>query len=133
MKVKDKHEKAKVPISAMIDVTFLLLVFFIVTSKEIIHEAYVAVNLPGKSDKSTPETDREMTLELHIYKDSYEISGNTLTLSKMKSFLSVYSEFADECVVNVKVSEEASHQRLVDALDVMYGAGLKSFGIYTLK
>lgn len=133
MKVKDTHEKAKVPISAMIDVTFLLLVFFIVTSKEIIQEAYVAVNLPGKTVEPPDEIDRKTSLDLYIYKDSYEISGNALTLSKMKSFLSVYSESAEEFVVNVKVSEEASHQKLVDALDVMHGAGLKNFGIHTLK
>ncbi|MCH2206615.1 MAG: biopolymer transporter ExbD [Lentisphaerales bacterium] len=132
MKVKS-NEKTKIPISAMIDVTFLLLIFFIVTSKEITNEAFVKVNLPGKGKVQPPPDDRKLTFDLYIYKDTYKISGQSYTLSKMKSFLSVYSESADDFQVNVKVSEDASHENLVNVLDVLNGAGLKNFGIYTLK
>ena len=133
MKVKS-NEPAKVPISAMIDVTFLLLVFFIVTSKDVVEiEAFVKVNLPGERTKPLPPDDRKLNIDLYVYKDSYEILGQSYTLSKMTSYLSVYSKSANDFQVNIKVSEEASHENLVNALDVLKGAGLNYFGIHTLK
>ncbi|MCM8537132.1 MAG: biopolymer transporter ExbD [Lentisphaeraceae bacterium] len=132
MKVKGAT-KASVPISAMIDVVFLLLVFFVVTSQEVINEAFVSVNLPGKSVDPPPENIETTALDLYVLEDSYKISGQTYTLSKMESLIRVYSESIDKLKVNVKVSEKASHQQLVLALDSLHGAGVEDFGIYTLK
>ena len=43
------QEQAEVPMSSMIDVVFLLLIYFIITQKEQISEAHLAVNLPTPS------------------------------------------------------------------------------------
>jgi len=44
---KMKFPEAEVPLSAMIDVTFLLLIYFVVTQKPIIEETYLGVDLPA--------------------------------------------------------------------------------------
>ena len=43
---KDKKDAIDVPMSAVIDVVFLLLIYFILTYKEEIPEAHLQVNLP---------------------------------------------------------------------------------------
>ena len=45
-KIRRGNDSADVPMSAMIDVVFLLLIYFIVTYKEEIPEAHLAINLP---------------------------------------------------------------------------------------
>ena len=49
-------EPTEVPMSAMIDVVFLLLIFFIATKKPTIAETHVAINLPAPSVAKQSDT-----------------------------------------------------------------------------
>ena len=61
------------------------------------------------------------------------MSGQTLSLTKMKTFLSAYKSSAKDIRVNVKVAKNASHEQLVLVLDTLHSEGMEDFRIHTLK
>jgi biopolymer transport protein ExbD len=133
-KKKDRSESCEVPIAAMIDVTFLLLIYFIVTSKEIVDEAFVSVNLPGPPPPNQVETDPPPTIDIFVQSDRYVYQGNDKDLDDIeKTLMGISQAMGDEVSINVKVSLKAEHQQLVLLLDRMNKAELKNFNLHSLK
>lgn len=130
---KDRSEDAEVPISAMIDVVFLLLVYFIVTSKEVVDEAWVSVNLPGP-----PPPDIKMepppTIDIFVQSDRYIYQGNDRSLDEMeRTLMGLGAAMGQDVTINIKVSLKAKHQMLVLLLDRMNKHKLSKFNLHTLK
>jgi biopolymer transport protein ExbD len=131
---KDRSEDAEIPISAMIDVVFLLLVYFIVTSKEVVDEALVTVNLPGPPDPNQKPPEPPPTVDVFILPDHYVYQGSKRDLSEMTSILAgIGGAMGADAIVNIKVVTKAKHESLVLLLDRMRAAGLEKFNIHTLK
>jgi biopolymer transport protein ExbD len=130
MKKKAEH-KTEVPMAAMIDVVFLLLIYFVVTSTAIVDEANVAVNLPG-STKLPPE-EMDLTLDVKVLEGSYEISGSKYNLKEAENYFMRIANVSPDATVNVKVAKKASHQQLVLVLDRLNKAKLNKFSLHTLK
>lgn len=129
--MKDKSERCEVPVSAMIDVVFLLLVYFILTSTEAIDEAFVQVNLPGPVIK--PVDNPNPTLDIYVLDDTYQLMGKRYSLEEMDNYLVAAAEAFDDVTVNVKVSKTATHSKLVLLLDSLNKAKLSKFSLHTLK
>lgn len=129
---KDRSEDAEVPISAMIDVVFLLLIYFIVTSKEIVDEAWVSVNLPGPPPPNQPEIEPPTTVDIFIQSDRYIYQGNDRSLDELERTLMGFGVMGD-VTVNIKVSKKAKHSMLVLLLDRMNKHKLEKFNLHTLK
>ena len=129
MKVKVER-KSEVPISAMIDVVFLLLVFFIVTSTEVIDEAFVQVNAPGPV--SGPATPMD-TVDIYVLDSHYELMGKKYNSSEMEDCLAQIAQIMDQPAVNIKVAKTAKHKKLVRLLDSLNKVKLSKFSLHTLK
>lgn len=133
-KKKDRSEESEVPIAAMIDVTFLLLIYFIVTSKEIVDEAWVSVNLPGPPPPDQIEQEPPPTIDVFVQSDRYVYQGNDKDLDDMeRTLMGIGSAMGEDVTINVKVSLKAEHERLVLLLDRMNKAGLNNFNLHSLK
>ena len=133
-KKKDYSEESEVPIAAMIDVTFLLLIYFIVTSKEIVDEAWVSVNLPGPPPPDAHVDEPPPTIDVFVQSDRYVYQGNNKDLDDMeRTLIGIGSAMGEDVVINVKVSLKAKHERLVLLLDRMNKAGLQKFNLHSLK
>lgn len=131
---KDRSEKAEVPIAAMIDVTFLLLIYFIVTSKEIVDEAWVSVNLPGPPPPEAVPDEPPPTIDIFVQSDRYIYQGNDKDLDDMeKTLMGLSSAMGEDVTINVKVSLKAKHETLVLLLDRMNKAKLQNFNLHSLK
>ena len=66
MRKKRETESISIPMSAMIDVVFLLLVFFLVTYQDDIIESHVSVNIPSSSTAARSQNSSHL-LEIHVY------------------------------------------------------------------
>lgn len=133
-KKKDRSEEAEVPIAAMIDVTFLLLIYFIVTSKEIVDEAWVSVNLPGPPPPEKVEEEPPPSIDIFVQSDRYIYQGNDKDLDDMeKTLMGIGSAMGEDVTINVKVSLKAHHEKLVLLLDRMNKANLQNFNLHSLK
>ncbi len=52
-KKKGSVVEAEIPMSSMIDVVFLLLIYFVVTQKPIIEDTLLGINLPSDDKSAT--------------------------------------------------------------------------------
>jgi biopolymer transport protein ExbD len=133
---KRTHKSAEMPISTLIDVVFLLLIYFIVTQKEIIPEAHLAVNLPAPSG-APDEAEMAKPLEVAIYPNKRIIfgmvgsGGGVVTIEKLHEKLEklAQSEKNRAAMVFVKIHVRAEVDTLVKVLDCFQGLGLTNLNL----
>lgn len=125
-------ELIQVPMSSMIDVVFLLLIYFIVTQKDEISEAHLAVNLPSPSMTESTEKPPPI-LELEVHPGRVLLQRVPRSLDTIKERLTYLAELDRDQTVMVKTSVMARAEELVAVLDICRGAGLSKLNVVTLK
>ncbi len=138
MSTRKKVDKLDVPMSAMIDIVFLLLIFFIATFKENKVEAHLAINMPSPSSQVTEK--KPVLLEVYIYPDTmappdgYMWMGiKMVKLERIQEYLISAASFDTEATVLIKVHPDATEKQLVDILDRCANAGLTKLNVLRLK
>ena len=58
------EKAAEVPLSSMIDVVFLLLIYFILTQKPVIEDVHLQVDLPAPGAPSTGDAPQLLTIDV---------------------------------------------------------------------
>ena len=124
--------KMEVPMSSMIDVVFLLLIYFIVTQKDEIMEAHLAVNLPSPNQNSTSEVKPKL-LELEVHPGQVMLQGVPRSLDMIKETLTYLAKLDPDQTVIVKTSVMAKTEELVSVLDLCKGVGLRKLNVVTLQ
>jgi len=142
-------EEAEIPMSSMIDVVFLLLIYFIITQKPIIEETLLSCDLPspGGVPPKTPPT--MLTIEvIRMYnnptnsKEIEEKDLNTYYLNKrrwkfndpsatndLRRQLIAIGENDPEQTVIINCGPNARHQKLVQLLDACGEAKLTKLNV----
>ncbi len=125
----------------MIDMVFLLLVFFMVTAKPIKPEADVGIELPGKVEQSEsldlPDEQRiEIQRNGQIVLNGTNLDGPGSTdLPQLRALMRRFKEACDrnktEAMVTVLADDEARHQRIVDVMNVMAALEITNVTIVT--
>jgi biopolymer transport protein ExbD len=133
-----RSDKQDIPMSAMIDIVFLLLIFFIWTHKEEIVEAHMAINLPSPDIPSGPPPPKPRLLEIQIPPDSthegiYFLLGSPKSLDVLEGILAKQAALDAEQTVVIKVSQEARQGKLIELLDRCKKVGLSKLNVLTLK
>ncbi len=134
---KREEESAEVPLSAMIDVTFLLLTYFIMTQTEVIEEAYIQTNAVAPNPGAPPDV-LPTTFDIEVRSKYYTIAGMDYRDidGPFKFFVEDFARNVQgiEVTVNLKLSDKATAQRLVDLLDLLAKNGMeKKINIAYLK
>lgn len=124
-------DAAEPPMSAMIDVVFLLLIYFISTQKEIIPEAHLAINLPSPNPGPPPETQQIPMDILVLPGPNYQVSGAPATLEVIDARLRSVAGINIETTVTVKTSMRAKADDMVKVLDLCHKYGLKNLNVVT--
>ena len=132
MSRRREFENLQVPLAAMIDITFQLLLFFIFSWHETKTEAHLAINMPAPSSVVTKE--KPKLLEVYILPDRYLWMGTKeVQIDKLQDLLISAASFDAEMTVLIKVHMEAPEKKLVDLLDKCAYAGLQKLNVMTLK
>ena len=119
---RKKHEAADVPLSALIDIVFLLIIFFIVTvqiQREVVdYNIELAKSYYVEPPDEPPEY--QITLNVNTEGDGppeYSFRGNTMSLGQMKSMLmEAQNNTGQETVIIIRASADAKW-RYVDKLN----------------
>ena len=118
------------PMNTMIDVVFLLLIYFIYTYKDSPTEANLKINVASTSDGlaiGVPFT-------ISIYPDAYHLMGTPMSLDAIASYFdSLESVVIRDLRVIVRVSPSARQHELIKLLDRLEVYHLKKLNIMTLK
>lgn len=118
--------------SSMIDVVFLLLIYFIVTQKEEISEAHLAVNLPSPNPSRQAEAKPKL-LELEVHPGQVMLQGAPRSAEIIEQTLGDLAKLDAEQTVIIKVSQMARNGELVSVLDLCKGVGFSKLNVVTLK
>ena len=71
---KRSNDTLAVPMSQMIDVVFLLLIYFVVTMKDEISEAHLAVNLPSAGAPPVAASAEELrVIRIFVERQGYRL------------------------------------------------------------
>jgi len=124
----------QVPMSPMIDVVFLLLIYFIVTYQKEIPEAHLAVKLPGAPEKEEKQPEKPPSLlELEVHPSAYVLRGKMLSLETITKTLTSIADSDPDVTVIIKVSARTETRRLIHLLDICKGVGLRNLNVVTIK
>jgi len=129
------HPQIEMQIAPMIDVCFLLLFFYILTSKPVKPEADMDMTLPGTvSQEEAIDIPDEQIITIQ---DNGQIVLNDLPLDKPDSrelpallaTLKRFKESADanksRALITLDVADNAVHQRVIDVLNSCAQAGIQ--------
>ena len=126
-----------IPMGPMIDMVFLLLVFFMVSAKPIKPEADVGLELPGKVEQSEsldlPDEQRiEILANGQIVLNGSNLDGpSSTTLPQLTALMRKYKEASErnktEPLITVLANDDTRHQRIIDVMNVM--AALEITGV----
>ena len=132
---RTEHPQIDLQIAPMIDVCFLLLFFYIITSKPVKPEADMSMTLPGTvAQEESLDIPDEQRITIQ---DNGQIVLNDLTLDKpddknLPTLLATLRRFKESsdanksrALITLDVSDHAVHQRVVDVLNACAKAGIQ--------
>lgn len=125
---KQRQASVEMQMGPMIDMVFLLLVFFMVTAKPIQPEADIPIGLPGALAQDEPvDIPEELFIELGP-DGTARVNEQRLTQPALAALLIRFKEAAvanrSEVLVTLAPHDDAPHQRIVDVLDACAEAGI---------
>lgn len=127
---------SEMPLSSMIDVVFLLLMYFISTQKPIIEETLLGVNLPGPSKPAPANQKQSVLLKVDVMdlpvkggEDIYHMNGRPWYFKDLASMLVETGKNDPETTVIINCGPNAKHQKLIRLLDACAGAKLFKLNI----
>ena len=129
------NKKAELQITPLIDVVFLLLIYFMVTASLIKKEADLAFMLPAKVETAEPimlpiEVLIEVTEMGDIMIEGMIFGQGTSNLDDLIGQLSQYRQAADssgsERIVNILPDDKALHARIIKVMDACAAARVKN-------
>lgn len=136
MKLNDlMNKKAELQIAPLIDVVFLLLIYFMVTASLIKKEADLSFMLPAQVQSSEPITlpievlievsaEGDISIEGMIFgKDESNLDD---LISQLVTLKQAADSSASELIVNIMPNDKALHGRIVKVMDACAAANVKN-------
>ena len=123
-----KRREALAPnLTPLIDVVFILLIFFIVTSVFKKEELALLLNLPD-SKAQTLEVDRE-NISIELSSEKLAFRGKELTLEALEIELQKITD--KKRAVIVRIDEEVMYKKIVTILDLLQKYELNNLALVT--
>lgn len=137
MKFRRKaRESVEINLASLIDVVFILLLFFVVTTT-FTRETQLKVDLPEAASGTPPQPSELKTLEVLIGVDGgYSLNGQTLLKSDLPSLMSALqkeSEGDNSLPVVISADAKTPHQAVITAMDAAGKLGFAHLRITTVE
>ena len=136
----EQHDDPELDISSLIDVSFLLLIFFLVTSTLLKLENDLALKVPINQLPSDPVVALEIAItdDGRITIGGQEMAGPSTSgeegkIEEIRSHLKHYRErselLEEEPLVSIDASGEANAQRFIDVLNALAYAKIENIAL----
>lgn len=126
---RNKRESLTMDLTPLIDVVFLLLVFFLVTSVFKKDELALLLKLPKTEQGSGSEKKIEQ-LTIELSDSEVAINGKKSTMEELPGTL---EKTQKETLINLRVDGDVKYQRLVKVLDLLQVNKLENISLITNK
>ena len=123
-------------LTSLIDVIFVLLLFFVVTTT-FSRPTQLKVDLPEAASGTPPEASQLKQLEVSIAADgTYQLNNQVLTKSDLSTLMAALqreSEGDNSLPVTINADGKATHQAVVTAMDAAGKLGFSHLRITTIE
>ncbi len=127
---KRSRETLSPDLTPLIDVVFLLLIFFMVSTVFKKEELALLLNLPSSSSKEAKESKSE-TINIELNKTEVALNGKKYTIEQLESNLKEINK--KETPVFLRVDEIVEYKRVVLILDLLKKYKLSNLSLITKK
>lgn len=127
-----KKEELDVNITPLIDVVFLLLIFFMV-STTFKHENEITINLPESASKSVPREDNIIEIAIDA-KGTYYIDKRQVVNTELKTVMRALEKIAGDRkkpIILISADAQTPHQSVIVAMDAARQLGFTNLSIAT--
>ena len=121
-----KRELISMDLTPLIDVVFLLLIFFIVASEFKKNETILNLTLPNSASEQKLVEKKEIMIE--VSKDELAYNSTKLTFAQLKEKLSGLKKDAP---LTVKIDKEVKYERVIKLLDTLNSLNLSNLLLIT--
>ena len=124
---KNIIDSAAVDLTPLIDVTFQLLIFFLLTATFNTDAAF-KVKLP-KATANDPATETK-AIVVEISEDGrFEVNKKVVDQAELQTRLCMAAKELGATTVNIKADQNTKHEKVVQAMDVAKACGIEKLGI----
>lgn len=126
---KQRRESLAMDLTPLIDMVFLLLVFFLVTSTFKKDELALLLKLP-KAQEGTGTEKKVENLTIELSDDQIAVNGKKSSMEELPATLAASQK---DILVNLRVDGEVKYTRLVKVLDLLQTNKLENISLITDK
>lgn len=125
-KIKKDDDELSVNITSMIDVIFMLLIFFMVSTQ--FKKSSLPLELPETEDTVTSQEDNA-TKVLAVNNDTIQLAEETVSLDELEGRLSALYSSNPEIAISLECDKTVPFERVVQVLAKVQNAGISRIGI----
>jgi biopolymer transport protein ExbD len=126
-------EPAGMQLAPMIDIVFLLLIFFIVTWQFSRSETELSVSVPTAEEGADPERQRGEIIINVLADNSIRVEGSTVDLAQLHDKLSAIAKQFENQPVRIRGDGKVAYQRIVEVIDTCQKAGIWNISFATQR
>ena len=124
-------DKTELQLAPMIDIVFLLLIFFLLTWSYARFETELDISVPAAEQGATPERQvGEIIVNVNGAGDII-VNAVKLTEAELLGKLNRLVRFRDDQAVILRGDGEVPYERIVDVLDICYNAKIRNVAFAT--
>lgn len=129
-----KKSRLAVDLSPMIDLVFLLLIFFMITFQRVVEKHDPNVKVPFASGAEVGEDSKDR-LVLNVYADGavYDENRNLLTLEAVTAFVETEKLANPNLRLHLRADRETEHENVKKVIDAVAQGGIKDVIFSTEK
>ena len=124
--LKHNEEELSINITSMIDVIFILLIFFMVSTQ--FKKASLPLDLP-RSEETTESNEQDSTKVLAVNVNQMELDGKIITLEELEPTLSKMYAENPNIALSLECERTVDFERVVQILTKIQNAGISRIGI----
>ncbi|MEA2100493.1 MAG: biopolymer transporter ExbD [Campylobacterota bacterium] len=126
--MRKKRESISPDLTPVIDIVFILLIFFMVTSVFKKDDVVLALTLPDLHSSTSSTQEESITIELS--KDEFVIDGKKYKLLDASKQFSNYNK---EIKILIKIDEKVEYSRVMKLFDTLQENKLTAFSLVASK
>ncbi len=127
----NQFQAGELNLTAMIDVAFQLLAFFILTAHPVDVMANLAVARP-MVDEGAPKNGDFSAIQVTVFPDGYTVGGASITLEALEGKLGRIAGLNKAQTIVIQCTSESGHAQLVEFLNVCAKLGLTNLSVVSL-
>ncbi len=129
-KRKKRTDNIDIPVTPLIDIVFLLLIYFLLTS-HFIKQQFIKVDLPESKTKSNYVEKKLLTISI-TKEGSIYLDGKPIERNKLKEALSLAKREGIEQII-IEADRNARVQILVSVMDLVKASGFEKVMLKTIE